>query len=284
MPKTIKYLDSKLVGILRTKPGTPYENAVSAIKIAYENGLDTCEITSNSKDWQKILKACLKENINIGVGSVKNRIIAREAISLGAKFLVSPGLFDDVVDESKQFNVPLIPGVYLVSEALKAKYLGIPDQKFFPAYVKTDEELFKAIMEPFRDEFEELKNNNCEISFFNPKEGNYNLLDEHEVINSPTEFYNLYLLKDKLKNLKIIIKLPQGTHGFERIKEVMDVEGKIRTYAVGGVNESNLKEVIDKHKYYGVCVGSGIFDSSAVYSGDFNKIKENVIRYLGLFN
>lgn len=276
---TLNYLNSRLVGILRTKSGTSWENAASAIKIAFESGVDAVEITSNSNDWQKILAECLKEKLNIGVGSVKNIEIAKEAISLGARFLVCPGLFEDVILEAKKNKTPILPGVYLGSEALKAKFLEIKDQKFFPANVKTNEELFKAIKEPFRDEFEELEKINCKITFFDSS-GSYELGGSYEIVNSPTEFYRLYLRKEKLKDCLIIIKLPQGKTGLERIDDLNDVGNKIRTYAVGGISEKNMEEVLMKYKAYGVCPGSGMFNSEAIFSGDFEKIRSDVMKYV----
>lgn len=276
---TLNYLNSRLVGILRTKPGTSSENAISAIKIAFESGVSAVEITSNSNDWQKILTECLKENLNIGVGSVKNIKIAKEAVSLGARFLVCPGLFEDVILEAKENKIPILPGVYLGSEALKAKFLEIKDQKFFPANVKTDEELFKAIKEPFRDEFEELEKINCKIAFFDLN-GGYKLDGKYEIVNSPTEFYRLYLRKEKLKDCSIIIKLPQGKIGFERIYDLNDVENRVRTYAVGGVGEKNMEEVLTKYKAYGVCPGSGMFNAEAILNGDFERVKSDVMKYV----
>lgn len=274
-----KYLDYRLIGILRTKDGTPWINAVKAIVAARDAGLECMEITSNSQDWQEILVACLKEDINIGVGSVKNLKIAKEAILLGAKFLVSPGLFDEVIKESKENKISILPGVYLGSEALKAKFLDLADQKFFPASAKTHEELFKAIREPFRDEFSELEKMNCRITFFDPDRP-YKLGDKYEVVNSPTEFYSLYLMKDKLEGFNIIIKLPQGKIGFEKIEEIEDVKGKVRTYAVGGINEGNIVEVLTKYRAYGVCPGGGIFNADAISSGDFERVKADVIKYV----
>lgn len=276
---TLNYLNSRLVGILRTKPGTSFENATFAIKIAFESGLSAVEITSNSNDWQKILTECLKENLNIGVGSVKNIKIAKEAISFGAKFLVCPGFFEDVIFEAKKNKIPILPGIYLGSEALKAKFLEVKDQKFFPANVKTDEELFKAIREPFRDEFEELEKMNCKITFFNLSE-EYKLDGKYEIINSPTEFYKLYLRKEKLKDCLIIVKLPQGKIGFERIEDLIDVENKIRTYAVGGVSEKNMEEILIKYKAYGICPGSGMFNAEAIFNGDFERVRTDVMKYV----
>ena len=89
------YLNVRLVGILRTKSGTPAKNAISAIQTAFDAGASAVEITSNSDFWQEILTECVRRNLKMGVGSIKNKALAEEAINLGAKFLVSPGFFEE---------------------------------------------------------------------------------------------------------------------------------------------------------------------------------------------
>jgi len=263
----LNHINHKLIAILRTKPGTSFENTLAAIKAAFESGIKAVEITSNSEHWQDVVKKCSAENPFIGVGSVKNKKLAKEAISCGAKFLVSPGLFEDVIEEAKKNKMPILPGVFLSSEALKAKFLEIKDQKFFPANVKTHEDFFKAIRDPFRDEFDELENDGFKITPFDSGRV-YQLGGKYEIVNSPTEFYKLYLSKEKIQGYTIIIKLPPGKSGFEKISEVLDPEEKIRTYAVGGVNFENMNEVMEKYGVYGVCLGGSVFNSEAIFRGE----------------
>ncbi len=281
------YLNIRLIGILRTKPSTPKENAINAIQAAFDSGAEAVEITSNSDSWQDIVTECRKRNLNIGVGSVKNKEIAKEALTLGAKFLVSPGLFPSVVIMAKEKNVPVLPGVYLENEIERAHVLGIADQKFFPANVKTHEELYKAISEPFRDEFEELKRKNWKLVAFDSED--FKALGKSAEqcieISSPTEFYERYLvLKDKKKPYApIVIKLPEDEEvGFDRVKrfsEACNAWG-VRTYAVGGINDKNMKEVLTKYDAYGVCPGSGMFNGDAIFSGNLEQVKTDVKRHI----
>jgi 2-dehydro-3-deoxyphosphogluconate aldolase/(4S)-4-hydroxy-2-oxoglutarate aldolase len=274
----LNHINYKLIAILRTKPGTSFENTLLAIKAAFESGIEAVEITSNSEHWQDVVKKCSSDNLFIGVGSIKNKELAKEAISCGAKFLVSPGLFEDVVEEAKENKIPILPGVFLSSEALKAKFLEIKDQKFFPANVKTHEEFFKAIRDPFRDEFDELEKKGFKITSFD-SDRVYELGGKYEIVNSPTEFYNLYLSREKIQGYTIIVKLPPGKNGFEKISEGLDPEKKIRTYAVGGVNSKNMNEVVEKYGAYGVCLGGSVFDADAILKGDIDKVKENLLNF-----
>src|SRR3990167_1702347 len=269
----MNYLNVRLVGILRTKSGTSAKNAINAIQAAFDSGAQAVEITSNSDFWQDILKECVRKNLNIGVGSIKNQAKAKEAINLGARFLVSPGFFEDTIEVANKNNIPILPGVFTEPNFKQAIDLKIADTKFFPANVKTDEELFKAIREPFRDEFEELIKMGWEILAFNGQSINP---ENVFIIKSPTQFYKFYLkAKNEKPSKQAIIKLSDKKVGFEKLKEFSDqlMEHDIRTYAVGGVNDKNMKEVLTKYGAYGVCPGSGMFNADAIFNGDYERVK-----------
>lgn len=279
-----KYLNSRLVGILRTKLGTSAKNAIQAIQAAFDAGLEAVEVTSNSDHWQEILDECVKSKLNIGVGSIKNKKLAEEAINHGAKFLVSPGFFEDAIEVANKNNIPILPGVFTDPNYKQAIDLQIKDVKFFPANASTHEELFKAIREPFRDEFEELTKLSWDITFFN------SMNDERRTtkyeIKSPTQFYKLYvelINKPILKQEeKIVIKLPDEKSSFERLKDFADGLSKhgIRTYAVGGISDKNMKEVLTKYSAYGVCPGSSMFNGDAIFNGDNERVRTDVKRHV----
>ena len=277
-----RYLNIKLVGILRTKPSTPACHAIQAIQCAFDAGVEAVEITSNSDHWQEVISECVKRQLNIGVGSVKNKNIAQDAIDLGAQFLVCPGFFEDSINIAKRYSVPVLPGIFTEDDLNQAIKFGVKDVKFFPSSVKTHEELFKAIKEPFRDEFDELINNGWEISAHNTQ---HSKLNAQHLITSSTEFYKLYLdSKTQSKNFpkQIVIKLPEGNTGFERLQNFASKlsEFKIRTYAVGGINDKNINEVITKYGAYGACPGSGMLNADAILKGDFDKVKTDVKKHV----
>lgn len=71
----------------------------------------------------------------VGAGTVIDAKQAEEAIEAGAKFLVSPGLSEEVYAVAKEKNVPYLPGVVTPTEVMKALSLGLDHLKFFPAGV-----------------------------------------------------------------------------------------------------------------------------------------------------
>ena len=280
--KKFNHIKTRLVGILRTKPGTLAENAIQAIETAFSAGATAVEITSNSDFWEEVVAHCLKRGLNIGVGSIKNVKLAKQAINLGAKFLVSPGTFTEVIEFAAKHKVSMLPGVYHFSEVTHVKDLGVADQKFFPANVSTHEELFKAIREPFRDEFDDLIRRGWELSVF---DSNKKYSIPCEMITSPTEFYNFYTkLSKKSFKCPVVFGLPPGKTGFDRLKEVVDLSIGIHTYAVGGVNDKNMKEVLTRYGAYGVCPGSGMFNADAILAGDFERVRADVKRHVMIAN
>lgn len=281
--KKLPQLNERLVGIVRTKPGTSLHDTLWAIELAFDSGISAIEITSNSGYWQNVVNFCARKNLNIGVGSVKDNVVALLAIDCGAKFLVSPGLFEDVVQEAGKYNIPYLPGIYTEDELKHVVDLGISDVKFFPANVTTHEELFKSIKEPFRDEFEELNSYGKKIVPY----GSTSVHERDIVVESPTQFYKEYLrIQSGLPFNKVVIKLPSGKTGFNRLEEFAASLHKhqINTYAVGGVNETNLKNVIDNYGAYGACVGSSLFDSEAILQGDLEKVQRDIKKYILLLS
>ena len=279
------YLNTRLIGILRTKPGTPKNNAVTAIKTAFDTGAEAVEITANSEHWQEVVDECVRNNLNIGVGSVKDSTSAIEAINHGARFLVSPGFYKEAVAVALSRKIPIIPGVYLEEEARRGFMQGVADQKFFPASPRTHADLYKAISEPFRDEFEELKDKKWILTAYDSEEFKKSSGRDYIEINSPTQFYERYLsIKSKKPHAPIVIKLPEGLTGFDRLKHISALAAKegVRTYAVGGINTENTREILTNYGAYGVCPGSGMFDGEAILKGDFGKVRVDVKRYVGL--
>lgn len=271
---------TKLVGILRTKPDTPAKNAIKSFEVAFENGAEALEITSNSDDWEKVIKHFSQADLCVGVGSIKNKNVAKKAIDLGAKFLVSPGLFEDTVEEAAKNNIPILPGVFTKSEYKRAVDLNIKAVKFFPAGASTNFELYKSTFEPFRDEINKLIDLNWDLSIQDDKKTYY---PPTKVINSPTEFYNLYKdLDDSVPLYPLVFGFDMGKKGFDRLKEASDylTEYGVLVYAVGGINSTNMLDVYKNYNAYGVCPGSGMFDSFAILNGDYKKVKEDVLKHV----
>ena len=103
--------------------------------------------------------ACAKEaiayasknypNMNIGAGTVINAEQCKDALSAGAKFIVSPGLSVEVAKVCQSHGVPYFPGCVTPTEIMQALELGITVVKFFPANVYGGLKAMKALAAPF---------------------------------------------------------------------------------------------------------------------------------------
>jgi 2-dehydro-3-deoxyphosphogluconate aldolase/(4S)-4-hydroxy-2-oxoglutarate aldolase len=69
----------------------------------------------------------------VGAGTVLNLQQAEAAATAGARFVVSPGFDDAVVDWCLSHDVPVVPGVMTPSEVTRAVNTGLEVLKFFPA-------------------------------------------------------------------------------------------------------------------------------------------------------
>lgn len=97
-------------------------------------GLDVVEITLRTPAGLDAI-AALRESaeIVVGAGTVTTAARARDAISAGARFLVSPGLDDGVVEVAHEHGVDVFPGVATPTEMMRALALGVRVLKLFPA-------------------------------------------------------------------------------------------------------------------------------------------------------
>ena len=93
---------------------------------------EICFRTEVAKEAIKLAVSKFKDML-IGAGTVINKTQCVDAIKLGVKFIVSPGLSIEVYEVCKKHNVPYFPGVVTPSEIMKALDLGLTNLKFFPA-------------------------------------------------------------------------------------------------------------------------------------------------------
>lgn len=87
----------------------------------------------------------------IGTGTVANRHQLQQSIDAGAKFAISPGLTQDLLQAGNESNIALIPGIASISELMNAADFGYDHLKFFPAEASGGVNAIKSIGGPFPD-------------------------------------------------------------------------------------------------------------------------------------
>jgi 2-dehydro-3-deoxyphosphogluconate aldolase/(4S)-4-hydroxy-2-oxoglutarate aldolase len=97
-------------------------------------GLPCIEVTFRSAAAEGAIRELARlPGLLVGAGTIRSVDQARAAQQAGARFLVSPGLREDVVKYALAQGLPISPGVCTPSEVERALDLGLTVLKFFPA-------------------------------------------------------------------------------------------------------------------------------------------------------
>ena len=142
-----KIISKKVVAVVRLNEG---DDALSIVEAIYAGGITSMEITMTTPNAFKIIEMLTNNYGNkllVGVGSVLNKEMAQDAISAGAKYVVSPIFDSAIIDVSHKYNIPAIPGCFTPTEIYQAHESGADIIKVFPADV-TGMKFFKAVKAP----------------------------------------------------------------------------------------------------------------------------------------
>ncbi|MBC9245711.1 bifunctional 4-hydroxy-2-oxoglutarate aldolase/2-dehydro-3-deoxy-phosphogluconate aldolase [Paracoccus sp. 11-3] len=97
-------------------------------------GLPVLEVTLRSDAALDSIRAMSRiEGGHVGAGTVLTPDDAKRAKDAGAKFAVSPGLTDRLIQACSDLDLPLLPGAVTASEVMRAADAGYDMLKFFPA-------------------------------------------------------------------------------------------------------------------------------------------------------
>ena len=127
------------------------KDAVPTAKAILAGGIDVMEITFRTATAAEAIKAVTGNcpDILVGAGTVITLEQCQKAVEMGAKFIVSPGFDEEVVNWCIDNGVAIIPGCVTPSEIMAAIKLGLNVVKFFPANVYGGLNAMKALSSPF---------------------------------------------------------------------------------------------------------------------------------------
>lgn len=137
-------------------PVVVIEDAAKAVPVAralLAGGLPVIEITLRTAAAIEAIGAIAAEvpDAVVGAGTVLSAEHAENAVAAGARFIVSPGLHESVVEAAERLGVPVFPGVSTATEAQRAWNLGLRVLKFFPAGLSGGVPMLKALAAVFGD-------------------------------------------------------------------------------------------------------------------------------------
>lgn len=138
----------KLIPVVVIKEINETEKILNAL---LKNKINCAEITFRTACAKDAIELAVKKfpSMNIGAGTIINVEQCRQALDVGAKFIVSPGLSIEVAKECQKRKIPYYPGCVTPTEIMQALDLGITIVKFFPANVYGGLKAMKALAAPF---------------------------------------------------------------------------------------------------------------------------------------
>ena len=114
-----------------------------------KGGLPVLEVTLRTPAALDAISEMAKvEGGVVGAGTLLTPDDVKKAVDAGAKFGVSPGATDKLLDACEEADLPLLPGAASASEAMALLERGYTVQKFFPAEASGGAKALKAIGAP----------------------------------------------------------------------------------------------------------------------------------------
>ncbi|MEU6014354.1 bifunctional 4-hydroxy-2-oxoglutarate aldolase/2-dehydro-3-deoxy-phosphogluconate aldolase [Streptomyces sp. NPDC047515] len=146
-------MTSSVLDLAPVVPVVVLEDAADAVPLAralVAGGLPAIEVTLRTAAALDAIKAIAAEvpDAVVGAGTVISVSNVSETVAAGARFLVSPGWTDTLLDAMKASGMPFLPGVSTTSEVVALLERGITEMKFFPAEAAGGTAYLKALSSP----------------------------------------------------------------------------------------------------------------------------------------
>ena len=125
--------------------------SVHLAKALLKGGIGVAEITFRTEAATESIQA-ITENVPemcVCAGTVLTVEQAQDAVSAGAKGIISPGTNPEVVAWCLEMGVPVIPGCATPSEVEACMRMGLKVVKLFPAEVVGGVKMLKALYGPY---------------------------------------------------------------------------------------------------------------------------------------
>ncbi|MEU5362673.1 bifunctional 4-hydroxy-2-oxoglutarate aldolase/2-dehydro-3-deoxy-phosphogluconate aldolase [Streptomyces sp. NPDC005925] len=134
-------------------PVVVIEDAADAVPLAralVAGGLPAIEVTLRTPaalDAIRAIAGAVPDAV-VGAGTVLTPGQVADARAAGARFLVSPGWTDVLLESMRASGVPFLPGVSTTSEVVALLERGVREMKFFPAGAAGGTAYLKALAGP----------------------------------------------------------------------------------------------------------------------------------------
>src|SRR3954454_6812090 len=125
-------------------------HAVPLARALVAGGLPAIEVTLRTPAAQDAIRAIADEvpDAVVWAGTVITPERVRRCVAAGARFLVSPGWTDALLEAMRASGVPFLPGVSTTSEVVALLERGVREMKFFPAQAAGGTAYLKSLAGP----------------------------------------------------------------------------------------------------------------------------------------
>ncbi|MFD7566004.1 bifunctional 4-hydroxy-2-oxoglutarate aldolase/2-dehydro-3-deoxy-phosphogluconate aldolase [Streptomyces tendae] len=125
-------------------------DAVPLARALVAGGLPAIEVTLRTPVALDAIRAIAGEvpGAVVGAGTVITPEQVADVVAAGARFLVSPGWTDVLLEAMRGSGVPFLPGVSTTSEVVALLERGVREMKFFPAEAAGGTAYLKALAAP----------------------------------------------------------------------------------------------------------------------------------------
>ncbi|HEY9439241.1 MAG TPA: bifunctional 4-hydroxy-2-oxoglutarate aldolase/2-dehydro-3-deoxy-phosphogluconate aldolase [Streptomyces sp.] len=146
-------MTSSVLDLAPVIPVVVLEDAADAVPLAralVAGGLPAIEVTLRTEAALDAIRAIAAEvpGAVVGAGTVISARQVTETVTAGARFLVSPGWTDALLNVFKASGLPFLPGVSTTSEVVALLERGVSEMKFFPAEAAGGTAYLKALSAP----------------------------------------------------------------------------------------------------------------------------------------
>lgn len=147
---------SPAVSVLDLAPVVPVvvvddlADAVPLARALVAGGLPAIEVTLRTPVALDAIRTIAGEvpDAVVGAGTVITAEQVAQVVTAGARFLVSPGWTDALLEAMRASGVPFLPGVSTTSEVVALLERGVREMKFFPAEAAGGTAYLKALAAP----------------------------------------------------------------------------------------------------------------------------------------
>lgn len=139
------------IGVVPVAAIHNFHHAVELANALGRGGIHAVEITFRTEAAESSIRAITQNcaGMIVGAGTVVTLQQCRAAIAAGAKFIVSPGYDQKIVDLCLEQEVAVLPGCPTTSDMMLAVQSGLEVVKFFPAQQLGGLEFLKALAPVF---------------------------------------------------------------------------------------------------------------------------------------